>query len=187
VRRGILGGTFDPPHLAHLVAGEAAHHQLGLEVVTFIPAGSPWQKAGRTVTAPEHRWEMTLLAVDGIDYFEADDRELERDGWTFTIDTLAEFPDDDIVLVLGADAAAGLATWHRSDEVLERVTVAIMPRPGTGPGDVDVRGDVRWLDTPALEVSGTRLRAMRASGRSIRFLVPEAVHEYIETHDLYRG
>jgi nicotinate-nucleotide adenylyltransferase len=185
VRRGILGGTFDPPHLAHLVAGEAAYHQLGLEVVTFIPAGSPWQKAGRAVTAAEHRWKMTLLALEGVDYFEADDRELERDGWTFTVDTLAEFPNDEIVLVLGADAAAGLATWHRSEEVLERATIAVMPRPGTGPGDVDVPGDVRWLDTPALEVSGTRLRAMRSAGLSIRFLVPETVHEYIEQNHLY--
>jgi nicotinate-nucleotide adenylyltransferase len=185
VRRGILGGTFDPPHLAHLVAGEAAHHQLSLDLVTFIPAGSPWQKAGRTVTAAEHRWQMTLLALDGVDYFEADDREIRREGWTFTVDTLAEFPDDEIVLVLGADAAANLGSWHRSDEVLGRATIAVMPRPGVDQGEVVAAGDIRWLDTPSFDVSGTRLRAMRASGESIRFLVPEAVNEYIATHSLY--
>lgn len=185
MRRGILGGTFDPPHLAHLVAGEAAYHQVGLDVVTFIPAGSPWQKAGRTVTSSDHRWQMTLLALDGVDYFEADDREIRREGWTFTIDTLAEFPDDEIVLVLGADAAAGLGSWHRSDEVLERAIIAVMPRPGIDASAVTVAGDVRWLDTPSIEVSGTRLRAMRSAGESIRFLVPEAVNDYIESHSLY--
>ena len=97
MRRGILGGTFDPPHLAHLVAGEAAWRQLGLEVVTFIPAGAPWQKQGRQVTEAAHRWEMTRLAVAGVDYFEADDREILRRGPTYTVDTLAQFPDDDLV------------------------------------------------------------------------------------------
>lgn len=187
VRRGILGGTFDPPHLAHLVAGEAAYRQMDLDVVTFVPAGAPWQKAGRVVTAPEHRWRMTELAVAGVDYFEADDREIRREGWTFTVDTLAEFPaDDDIVLVLGADAAAGVTTWNRADEVLARATIAVMPRPASQRDAVNASvGDVRWLDAPELDVSGTRLREIRASGGSIRFLVPEAVHEYIEEQGLY--
>lgn len=186
MRRGILGGTFDPPHLAHLVAGEAAFHQMGLDVVTFMPAGSPWQKAGRAVTEARHRWEMTRLAVSGVPYFEADDREIVRDGWTYTVDTLAEFPDDEIVLVLGADAAAGLDSWNKSDEVVARAIVAVMPRPGVDRDGIDVgAGDIRWLDAPELEVSGTGLRAIRARGGSIRFLVPEPVYEYIERHALY--
>ena len=186
MRRGILGGTFDPPHLAHLVAGETAFRQLELDVVTFIPAGSPWQKAGRTVTDAAHRWEMTRLAVTGVDYFEADDREIRREGWTFTIDTLAEFPDDDLVLILGSDAAAGLPTWHRSDEVVAKAVVAVMPRPGTDRSAVDMTGDsMVWLEAPALEVSGTRLREIRAGGGSIRFLVPEPVNAYIGANGLY--
>jgi nicotinate-nucleotide adenylyltransferase len=186
VRRGILGGTFDPPHLAHLVAGEAAFHQMGLDVVTFMPAGSPWQKAGREVTAARHRWEMTRLAIDGVSYFEADEREIVRDGWTYTVDTLAEFPDDEIVLVLGADAAAGLDSWHKAEEVVTRAVIAVMPRPGVDRDRVDAGvGDVRWLDAPELEVSGTGLRAIRARGGSIRFLVPGPVYEYIERHSLY--
>jgi nicotinate-nucleotide adenylyltransferase len=188
VRRGILGGTFDPPHLAHLVAGEAAFHQLALDVVTYVPAGSPWQKAERTVTGAVHRWEMTTRAVEGIPYFAADDREIRREGWTFTVDTLAEFPDDEIALILGADAAASLVTWHRSEEVLARATIAVMSRPGVSRAAVDATpGDIRWLEAPQLEVSGTQLRAMRARGFSIRFLVPELVFEYIEKHDLYSG
>jgi len=84
MKRALLGGTFDPPHLAHLVAGEAAYRNLGVDVVTFMPAGRPWQKSGNDVTAAEHRWAMTELAVEGVGYFEADDREVHRDGWTYT-------------------------------------------------------------------------------------------------------
>lgn len=189
VRRGILGGTFDPPHLAHLFAGEAAYRDLGLDVVTFIPAGAPWQKAGRNVTSAEDRWEMTMLAVDGVPYFEADDREIRREGWTYTVDTLHSFPDDEeLVLVLGADAARGITTWHRSDEVLQRATVAVIPRPGVDRTEVDTAladGDVVWLDTPDVRLSGTMLRRQARSGRSIRFLVRDAVWRYIEANRIY--
>jgi nicotinate-nucleotide adenylyltransferase len=187
VRRGILGGTFDPPHIAHLVAGEAAFGELGLDVVTFVPAGAPWQKADVPVSAPEHRWEMTRRAVAGVPYFEADDRELRTDGWTYTVNTLATFPDDEeLVLILGADAAAGLRTWHRWEEVLQRVSVAVMPRPGVDPDDVaDAVGPHHRLDTPLLEVSGTMLRARWSTGASIRFLVPDGVYDYVVEHDLY--
>jgi nicotinate-nucleotide adenylyltransferase len=189
VRRGILGGTFDPPHLAHLVAAEAAYRDLALDVVSFVPAGAPWQKAGRPVTAATHRWEMSLLAIEGIDYLAADDREVRRDGWTYTIDTLESFPDrDDLVLILGADAAAGLPTWHRAADVLDRAEVAVLPRPGVEREAVEQSvGRVRWLDTPLLPLSGTLLRSMRREGRSIRFLVREAVYAYIDEHGLYAG
>lgn len=186
VRRGILGGTFDPPHLAHLIAGEAAYRQLGLDVVTLLPAGAPWQKADAAVTAADHRWEMTVLAAGGVAYFVPDDREVRRDGWTYTIDTLDEFAGDDLVLILGADAAARLPTWHRAGEVVDRAAIAVMPRSGTTRDDVAAAGvAATWLDVPALDVSGTMLRERRRSGRSIRFFVREAVHHYIERHGLY--
>jgi len=187
VRRGILGGTFDPPHLAHLVAAEAAFQQLDLDVVTFMPAGAPWQKAGRSVSDAGHRWQMTLAATDDVDYIVADDREVTRDGWTYTIETLEGFgAEEDLVLILGADAAAGLPTWHRSDEVLARVRLAVMPRPGVDREAVEaVAGRVAWLDTPMLQISGTELRHMRRRGRSIRFLVREPVYRYIVEHALY--
>lgn len=189
VRRGILGGTFDPPHLAHLVAAEAAYRDLALDAVSFVPAGAPWQKAGRVVTAAGHRWEMSLRAVAGVDYLEADDREVRRDGWTYTIDTLGSFPErDDLVLILGADAAAGLRSWHRAADVLDRADIAVMPRPGVDRTAVEeAAGRVRWLDTPLLPMSGTMLRTMRREGRSIRFLVREAVYAYVEEHGLYAG
>jgi nicotinate-nucleotide adenylyltransferase len=189
VRRGILGGTFDPPHLAHLFAGEAAFRGLDLGVVTFIPAGAPWQKAGHRVSAPEHRWRMTMLAVDGVEYFEADDREVNREGWTYTIDTLDSYPaDEDLFLIVGADAALGLPTWDRCEDVMDRVTVAVMPRPGVDRRAVDdVLGDCEhaWLDTPSLDISGTMLRARARVGMSLRFLVPDPVWLYVNEHALY--
>jgi nicotinate-nucleotide adenylyltransferase len=189
VRRGILGGTFDPPHVAHLVAAETAYRQLALDVVTLMPAGDPWQKADRLVTAPAHRLAMTELAAAGAAYFEVDDREVRRQGPTYTIETIGSFPaEDDIVLVLGADAAAGLAGWHRADEVRQRASFAVMPRPGVAAeavaGALHPASPV-WLDTPEIAISATELRAAVARGASIRFLVPDEVWRYIEANRLY--
>ena len=182
----MLGGTFDPPHLAHLIAGEAAFRAFALDEVTFVPAGAPWQKVGQGVTDAVHRWEMTRLAVQGVAYFRADDREVCRDGWTYTIDTLEEFADDDVVLILGADAAAGLPSWHRAPEVVARTTMAVMPRPGADRSAVEASGAVvTWLDVPEMPMSGTMLRARRRAGLSIRFFVPEAVNQYVIDHGLY--
>jgi len=186
VRLGIFGGTFDPPHIAHLVGAEAAFRELGLDSVLLMPAGSPWQKAERDVTAAEHRWEMTCLATANIDYLVADDREVRRPGWTYTIDTLDGFdPDDDITLILGADAALGLPSWNRADEVISRARVAVMPRPGTSIESVAEVLDCHRLDVPELPLSGTELRRRARAGSSIRFLVPEPVHGYVRDHRLY--
>lgn len=189
VRRGILGGTFDPPHLAHLFAGEAAYRDLGLDVVTFLPAGAPWQKAGRRMTSAEDRWQMTVLAVAGVPYFEADDREVRREGWTYTVETVRSFPaDEELILVLGADAARGIPTWHEAGEILSRVTVAVVPRPGVDRQEVDdalVGSRVVWLDTPDVRLSGTMLRRQATAGRSIRFLVRDGVWRYIEENQIY--
>ncbi len=189
MRRAILGGTFDPPHIAHLAAGEAAYWQLGVDVVTFMPAGSPWQKRGRLVSDAHHRLEMTRLAVESVEYFDVDPVEVDREGWTYTADTLDLFPDDEIYLVLGSDAAANLPTWNRADEVLGRATVAVMGRPGTDRARIEATlgGGFVWLDTPAIELSGTELRERVAAGRSIRFLVPDLVFEYVEANRLYRN
>lgn len=190
VRIGVLGGTFDPPHMAHLHMGEVAYRQLGLHRVIFMPAGSPWQKAGRDVSSPDHRWEMSRLAVTGVEYFEADDREVHRNGWTYTADTLASFGDEaDITLILGADTAGNLRTWHRADEVLERVNLAVAPRSGTA---IDVEsllppfpGTLTWLDMAPMEVSGTLIRQRLASGRPVRFLVRDSVWRYFTERALY--
>jgi nicotinate-nucleotide adenylyltransferase len=188
VRSGLMGGTFDPPHIAHLLAGEGAYRQLALDRVIFMPAGLPWQKADRVVSSPQHRWAMTKLATDQIDYFVADDREVHRDGWTYTIDTLATFDlAEEIVLILGADAARGLPSWERSTDVLARVELAVVPRPGVEMGEVEQAvGEARWLDMPALPISGTGIRQRTAAGLGARFMVSEDVYAYIEEHGLYR-
>src|SRR5690606_36678870 len=190
VRIGLLGGTFDPPHLAHLHTGEVAYRQLGLDRVVFMPAGAPWQKAGRKVSAPDHRWEMTRRAVQGVDYFEADEREVHREGWTYTADTLATFdPDCEIVLILGADSARGLPTWERADEVLKRVEVAVAPRPGTDRGALEAAlgssTTVSWTDMIPLDGSGTIIRDRVARGRPGRFLVRDSVWRYFMAENLY--
>jgi nicotinate-nucleotide adenylyltransferase len=188
VRRGILGGTFDPPHFAHLVAGEAAYRDLALDVITFIPAGAPWQKAGREVSAASHRLAMTGLAVAGVEYFEVDDREARRNGWTYTIDTIGSFPaSDELVLILGADAARGLPGWQRWEEIKRRAHVAVAPRPGVDHTEVEdaVGVAVSWLDVPDMHLSGTMLRARAAKGKSIRFFVRDRVWDYIIEHGLY--
>ena len=132
---------------------------------------------------------MTLLAVADVPYFEADDREVRRDGWTYTVDTLRSFPDhEELFLILGADAARGIPTWNQFEEVLERATIAVIPRPGVDAADVDAnlqQGRVVWLDTPGVRLSGTMLRQRAQEGRSIRFLVRDAVWRYVESNGTY--
>lgn len=190
VQRGILGGTFDPPHMAHLFAGEVAYRDLDLDVVSWIPAGAPWQKAGSLVSAARHRWAMTCLAVDGVEYFVPDDREVHRDGWTYTFDTLSEFPEsEEVTLILGADAALGIPSWHRGADVAGRARIAVVPRPGVRREQVDAAlkgAEVVWLDGPELMLSGTMLRDRVRRGLSVRFLVPDAVRDYVDEQGLYR-
>ncbi len=187
MKRGIFGGTFDPPHIAHLLAGEAAYRQLSLDVVTFIPAGDPWQKADESVSGAEHRLRMTRLAVRDVPYFEVDDIEIRREGATYTIDTVESFDADDLVLILGADAALGLRTWHRWRELVGLVEMAVAPRPGIGRHEVEraVPKPVTWLDMSLLDVSSTELRRRAESGSSIRFYVSEGTWGYVEETSLY--
>ena len=169
------------------MAGEAARNLLELDVVTFITAGDPYQKAGNPISDKVHRWEITRRGISGVDYFESDDREVLRDGPSYMVDTLTSFPDDDqIFLILGADAAAGLPTWHRREEVVDRATVAVISRPGVAEEEVAATGvPYLWLDTPGIPISSTMLRARVAAGRSLRFFVPESVWDYIQEQGLY--
>jgi nicotinate-nucleotide adenylyltransferase len=187
VSTGILGGTFDPIHLAHLHAADTVLAVYELDRIVFMPAGAPWQKVGQGVSSAEHRLGMVRLAIAGVDEFEVDDREVVRDGPTYTIDTLESYPDDeDIVLILGADAASRIQTWQRWEDVVERARIVVVPRPGTDSVAVrEVASDAEFLDVAVLELSGTDIREMAAAGRPYRYLVPPAVHDYIEEHRLY--
>ncbi|REK25256.1 MAG: nicotinate (nicotinamide) nucleotide adenylyltransferase [Actinobacteria bacterium] len=172
--------------MAHLHAAETALFA-GLDRVLFVPAGDPWQKTDREVTAVEHRVAMTRISIEGIDGFEIDLQETERQGPSYTIDTLESFPDDDeLFLILGADAAAGIHSWHRAEDVLDRARMIVVPRPGTPPSAVTeaLPGALR-LEMAALDLSSTMIRAMAAEGRPYRFLVPEGVYGYILAENLY--
>jgi nicotinate-nucleotide adenylyltransferase len=188
VRTGILGGTFDPIHIAHLHAGETALHAAGLDRVLFLPAGDPWQKSDdRQVTPAPDRVEMTRLAIDGVPGFELDLREVERDGPTYTIDTLLTFPAaEELYLILGFDAAIGLPTWHRWEEVVDRAGILVVPRPGHEFAAVsEVVPSAVLLDMAALDISATAIRRMAARGAPYRFLVTPEVHRFIEMEGIY--
>ena len=187
MRIALIGGTFDPPHVAHMVVAEAAFRQLDLDEVRFLPAGVPWQKAGTPVTPARHRWGMTVATTSGIPYLQADNREIVRSGSSYTIDTLTDLGAVIPTLILGADAAARIRSWHRADDVLERARIAVAPRPGTSRSAVEeaVGQAVDWLEVPHLDISGTELRRRATAGHSLRFLVREPVREYIGTHGLY--
>jgi nicotinate-nucleotide adenylyltransferase len=184
--QGILGGTFDPPHNAHLAMARAAYAQLGLDTVRLMPAGDPWQKRDTAVSAALHRWAMTELLAREDDRLMADDTEISRIGPSYTIDTI-ETLGERHMLVVGADAALGIATWHRGDELVELVDLAVVPRPGIGPEEVEraVGRSVQWLEMDPIDLSSTKIRILATAGGEYRDLVPSSVYDYIEANELY--
>jgi nicotinate-nucleotide adenylyltransferase len=200
---GIFGGTFDPIHVAHLAVAEEAAEALGLECVVFVPAGRPPHKPDVEITPAEHRLAMVELAIAGNERFSVDRLELDRAGPSYTVDTLealrasrvaAGLPPD-LSLILSAEAFLGLMTWHEPRRVLELASLIVAPRdgfPDAGPGFLaehlpDLAGRAIFLDGPRLRLSASELRGRAAAGRSLRYLVPDAVAAYIGDHGLYRN
>ncbi len=187
--RAVLGGTFDPPHLAHLVLAEAAYRQLGVGAVEFVPAGNPWWKGSSPPTESRHRLQMTRLATAPTPYFSVNDCEVRREGPSYMADTLRTYPpEDEIYLVVGADVAGGLPNWMLWEEVAARVRLAVAPRSGADHLDrVEelLRHPLVWLDVPSLDISSQKVRRLCRAGGSIRFLVPEPVRSYVEDNRLY--
>ncbi len=188
-RVGLLGGTFDPPHLGHLVVAECARVELELDEVRLLVAGDPYQKA--TVSPTAERVAMVRSAIADDAHLALDLSELQRDGPTYTADTLAELtarePDVEWFFVLGEDAAAGLPTWHRVEEAFALATFVVVTRPGdAAPDPASLPGSLVHLEIPQLEVSSTQLRERFAAGRATRYLVPLGVDAYVREHDLYR-
>lgn len=187
-RVGLLGGTFDPPHLGHLVVAEEARLALDLDEVRFVVAGAPWMKD--ETSSPDHRVAMTRLAVADRDGLEVDVTEVERDGPTYTIDTLEDLawrePETAWTFLVGADAAAKLDQWHRHDDVMAAAEVVVVSRPGAaGPLPPDIARQVGHLPVTAVGISSTELRRRFANGGATRFLVPDAVAAYVHQHGLY--
>jgi nicotinate-nucleotide adenylyltransferase len=198
LRVGILGGTFNPPHLAHLVCAQEAHRELALDRVLLIPAAIPPHKSVEQEPGAEHRLQMCRLAAGDDDRFAVSDVELRRDGPSYTVDTLAGLrsraPNDELVLILGGDIAAGLPEWHHPERVLELATVAIAQRRGTAREEIEralaaLRGSERagFFEMPRIEISSTMVRRRVGAGLPIRYFVPDQVLDYIEREGLYRS
>ncbi len=193
-RLGILGGTFDPPHLGHLGAALAVQTQVGLDEIVLMVANEPWQKVGdRQVTAAQVRWDMTDALVQGISGLRADDREIRRGGPTFTVDTLeeilAEQPNTEIFLIVGADTAERLETWHRASDVVGLSTIVIVNRDNstnTAPGFLRDARVVNVSMNP-VEVSSSAIREAVARGESIDSATSAFVASIIRDHSLYTG
>ena len=195
---GILGGTFDPVHFAHLAIAEQTRETLRLAGVSFVPAGDPPHKRGRPITPVDDRVEMVRLAIADNPRFMLSRVEADRPGASYTVDTLEAVsrrdPEVVRVLIVSAEALRGFPDWRRPERILELSHVAVVPRRGYG------RPDEAWLaehfpgaedrfiflDGPDLGHSASTIRALAAEGRSIRYLVPTAVEAYIQERKLYR-
>ena len=197
MRIGVLGGTFNPPHLGHLVCAQEAYIQLELERVILIPARQPPHKPVEEEPGAEHRLELCRLAVEDDPRFEVSELELNRDGPSYTVDTLSllhsSAPDTDLYLILGGDIAAGLPDWHEPERVLSLATVAVAKRRGTPREVVEqslgrLRGGerTRFFRMPRIGVSSTFIRERVRARQSIRYLVPGTVAGYIAEQGLYR-
>jgi nicotinate-nucleotide adenylyltransferase len=190
-RIGVLGGTFDPPHVGHLVTAVNVRYLLGLDVVLMVVANEPWQKVGhRTITPAPHRLDMVRAAVDGVEGVEASDLEIRRGGPSYSVDTITQLgeqhPEAELFLIVGADAAAELHTWRRPEELARRCRLVVVDRPGAETM-LPEGFDGRRVEVPRLEVSSTDLRARAVDGRPLRFLVPDGVISLVHELDLYRG
>ncbi len=191
MKLGIMGGTFDPIHIGHLILAEQARYKLQLDLVKFVPAGDPWRKANRHVSAAEHRLEMTRLAVASSDFFEVDDREIVRGGATYTVDTLRDFraamhEGDQLYFLAGEDALADIVNWREPDGIAEAAFIVVAAREGAAPSaDAVPASRLVWLEMPHVGISSTMLREMASRRASLRYLVPEAVAAYIQDKGLY--
>jgi len=196
-RIGLFGGTFDPPHVGHLVLAECARDRLLLDEVRFIPAGEPPHKRGRPITRTATRLAMVRLAVRGNRAFVVSTLEARRHGPSFTVETLravaSESPRARLYLLMGADSLDEFDTWREPEAILRFATLAVAERPGRDRGRRvprglrAPRGRIAWLDNAEIAVSSSLVRARVRARRSIRYLVPEPVAAYIARHRLYRG
>jgi nicotinate-nucleotide adenylyltransferase len=198
LRVGVLGGTFNPPHIGHLICAQEAWLQLELDQVLVIPAARPPHKQVEEEPGPEHRLELCRRAVKGDPRLEVSPVEMDRPGLSYTVDTLellhSQAPDNELFLIVGGDVAAGLPGWHEPERVLSLARLAVAKRRGTSRDVVDealasLPGGERtqFFRMPRVGISSTFVRRRVRSGEPIRYLVPDAVAQYIEEHRLYGG
>lgn len=191
-RLGVMGGTFDPIHHGHLVAASEVAARFDLDEVVFVPTGSPWQKETRQVSPAEDRYLMTVIATASNPRFTVSRVEIDRDGPTYTLDTLQSLRQEygsgtELFFITGADALAAIFSWYRSEEVFEMAHFIGVTRPGhplTDPGLPD--GKVSLVEVPAMAISSTECRQRVEAGRPVWYLVPDGVVQYIQKRHLYR-
>lgn len=197
---GLMGGTFDPIHYGHLVAAEEARINFNLSKVIFIPAGNPPHKKDYPVTDAEHRYIMTALAVNSNPFFEVSRVEIDREGYTYTVDTLKWFKEKykdavEIFFISGADAILDILTWKKVEEVMNYCTFIAATRPGYTSEQLERKvkevkeiygKEIFVLEVTGMAISSTEIRKKVKNGQSIKYLLPEAVEYYILKYNLYR-
>ncbi|MBC7328254.1 nicotinate-nucleotide adenylyltransferase [bacterium] len=193
---GIMGGTFDPIHIGHLVAAEEARAVFGLDKVIFVPNYQPPHKPDVKVSHPEHRYAMVLLSIYTNPHFEVSRVEIERGGPSYAIDTVKEFkklyPEAEIYFITGADAIAEILSWKQGEEILKLCKFIAVTRPGYDIEKVKeklsgVANDVQFLKITEINISSTEIRRRVREGKPIKYLVLETVENYIYKHNLYSG
>ncbi len=195
-RIGLLGGTFDPVHYGHLRLAEEARAAAGLEQVIFIPAARSPFKPDRLLSDAHHRLEMVRLAISSNPAFAVSDLEIARGGVSYTIDTVRQLseqlPEAQLFLIMGLDSLASFEQWREPLEIVRLCTLLVGARPGYAPEPIlnrlpeAIRRAVRLIPSTALDISATQLRELTRTGGTLRYLTPDNVIEYIQTHHLYR-
>ena len=195
---GVMGGTFDPIHNGHLIVAEEARARINLAEILFVPAGQPWLKTDRPISAAEHRLQMVRFAIADKPYFKLSTVDIERAGASYTVDTIADLQgqigaEDELFLILGWDSLAELPQWHEPSQLITMCRLVVVPRPGYPrpklkkleaaiPG---ISERVMFLDKPRVDVSASAIRERVAQGLTIYHLVPEPVNRYIKGYRLY--
>ena len=195
---GVLGGTFDPIHIGHLVLAEEVRTRLNLAEILFMPAGQPWLRVDSPISPAEHRMEMMRLAIADKPYFKLSTMEIERGGPTYTVDTIAELkarlgPEDELFFILGWDNLAKLPQWRQPSRLITMCRLVAIPRPSYPLPDLKaleasipgLSQKVTFMDKPEIDISASSIRERVAQGLSIHHLVPGPVERYIKEHKLY--
>lgn len=188
MRVGILGGTFDPIHIGHLIAASSVYEALNLDSVVFIPAGDPWQKRDRDLSTGQQRLEMVKLATENDSRFQVSDLEITRSGPTYAVDTVLEWkrlnPNDELFWIVGSDALSGIPSWHEWEAFVTEVTIVAVNRLGKNDS---VPFDFVSVDMPEVRISATELRDRFTNGLDTQYLVPKQVSQYISDQGLYKA
>lgn len=197
-RLGILGGTFDPPHTGHLILAEYAHDALGLDQVLFVPAADPPHKQQEDKQPVQHRLAMLELALADNEHFSISRADIDRPGPHYSVDMVAivqaQYPDYELYFVMGSDSLRNLTRWYHPEELIQRCRLAVMRRPG----DYiqlnmheailpSLHDRVSMVEAPLIGISSSQIVDRLQQGRSVRYLLPQAVLDYIDEHQLYRA